>query len=100
VSTTLTIRVAATAADREPIRPYTIDVSLLTRRVDDIATHYVRTLQAWRASFLAQVSSVRGLGFDRFMRMWDYYLAISETGFATGLTQDLQLVLEKGRGIG
>ena len=40
------------------------------------------------------------MGFDeRFIRMWDYYLAISEAGFATGITQDLQIVLEKGRGI-
>jgi cyclopropane-fatty-acyl-phospholipid synthase len=73
---------------------------LLIRGVDDIAPHYVRTLQAWRASFLGQVSAVTRLGFDdRFVRMWDYYLAISEAGFATGLTQDLQIVLQKGRGI-
>jgi cyclopropane-fatty-acyl-phospholipid synthase len=73
---------------------------LLIRGVDDIAPHYVRTLQAWRASFLGQVSAVTRLGFDdRFVRMWDYYLAISEAGFATGLTQDLQIVLQKSRGI-
>ena len=50
--------------------------------------------------FLAQLDAVRAMGFDeRFIRMWDYYLAISEAGFATGLTQDLQIVLEKGRGL-
>jgi cyclopropane fatty-acyl-phospholipid synthase-like methyltransferase len=32
--------------------------------------------------------------------MWDYYLAISEAGFATGISQDLQIVLEKRRGLG
>jgi cyclopropane-fatty-acyl-phospholipid synthase len=74
---------------------------LLVREVDDIAAHYVRTLQAWRAAFLAQVPAVRALGFDeRFIRMWDYYLAISEAAFATGLTQDLQIVLQKRRGLG
>ena len=31
--------------------------------------------------------------------MWEYYLALSEAGFATGLVQDLQIVLEKGRGL-
>jgi cyclopropane fatty-acyl-phospholipid synthase-like methyltransferase len=31
--------------------------------------------------------------------MWEYYLAISEAGFATGLTQDLQIVFEKRRGV-
>ena len=73
---------------------------LLIRAVDDIAPHYVRTLQAWRASFLAQRDAVRALGFDeRFVRTWDFYLAISEAGFATGLTQDLQIVFEKARGL-
>ena len=70
-------------------------------RVDDIAASYVRTLQAWRSAFLARLGEVRAMGFDeRFIRMWDYYLSISEAGFATGITQDLQLVLEKGRGLG
>jgi cyclopropane-fatty-acyl-phospholipid synthase len=72
----------------------------LVRHVDDIAPHYVRTLQAWRGTFLANVDAVRAMGFDeRFVRMWDYYLAISEAGFATGLTQDLQIVFEKSRGL-
>jgi cyclopropane fatty-acyl-phospholipid synthase-like methyltransferase len=40
------------------------------------------------------------MGFDdRFIRMWEYYLALSEAGFATGVSQDLQLVLEKRRGL-
>jgi cyclopropane-fatty-acyl-phospholipid synthase len=73
---------------------------LLVRRVEDIAPHYVRTLQAWRASFLARLEAVRAMGFDeRFIRMWDYYLAISEAGFDTGITQDLQIVFEKRRGL-
>jgi len=73
---------------------------LLVRRVDDIADSYVLTLQAWRAAFLAHLDEVRAMGFDeRFIRMWDFYLAVSEAGFATGLTQDLQIVLEKGRGL-
>ncbi len=75
--------------------------SLLVREVDDIAASYVTTLQAWRSAFLARLGEVRAMGFDdRFIRMWDYYLSISEAGFATGITQDLQVVLEKGRGLG
>jgi len=75
--------------------------NLLVRHVDDIAPHYVRTLQAWRATFLGRLDAVRAMGFDeRFIRMWDYYLAISEAGFATGISQDLQIVLEKRRGLG
>jgi len=31
--------------------------------------------------------------------MWDYYLSISEAGFRTGMTQDLQIAFEKRRGM-
>ncbi len=74
---------------------------LLLREARDIAPSYARTLRAWRTRFLANVQAVRAQGFDdRFIRMWEYYLALSEAGFATGLTQDHQIVLEKGRGLG
>ena len=73
---------------------------LLIREVRDIADSYARTLRAWRTRFLENVDAVRALGFDeRFIRMWEYYLALSEAGFASGLTQDLQIVMEKGRGL-
>ena len=73
---------------------------LLIRSVADIGPDYVRTLHAWRTRFMAQLDHVRQQGFDeRFIRMWEYYLALSEAGFATGITQDLQIVFEKRRGI-
>ncbi len=76
------------------------DTRLLVREVRDIAASYVRTLRAWRTRFLENADAVRALGFDdRFIRMWEYYLAISEAGFATGLAQDHQVVMEKGRGV-
>ena len=71
---------------------------LLVTDVDDIAPSYVATLREWRTRFMAHLPEVRALGFDdRFIRMWEYYLAISEAGFATGVCQDLQLTLEKRR---
>jgi cyclopropane-fatty-acyl-phospholipid synthase len=74
--------------------------SLLFSSVRDIREHYVLTLRAWRQRFLENADQVRALGFDeRFIRMWEYYLSISEAGFRTGLSQDYQIVLEKGRGI-
>jgi cyclopropane-fatty-acyl-phospholipid synthase len=73
---------------------------LLITAAHDIAPSYVRTLRAWRTRFLPNAGAARGQGFDdRFIRMWEYYLAISEAGFATGLTQDYQIVLEKKRGL-
>jgi cyclopropane-fatty-acyl-phospholipid synthase len=74
--------------------------NLLVRSVTDIALDYARTLRLWRTSFLSQADAVRAMGFDdRFLRTWEYYLAISEAGFATGTCQDLQIVLEKSRGL-
>ncbi len=71
---------------------------LLISGVSDIGQHYVTTLRAWRTRFLGRLDAVRGQGFDeRFIRMWAYYLAISEAGFSTGVTQDLQVVLHKRR---
>ncbi len=74
--------------------------NLLIREASDIAPSYARTLRAWRTRFMGQRDEVRGQGFDeRFIRMWEYYLALSEAGFATGLCQDLQIVFERGRGV-
>jgi cyclopropane-fatty-acyl-phospholipid synthase len=78
----------------------TRETRLLIRSVRDIGGDYLRTLATWRSRFLAQADAVRTLGFDeRFVRMWDYYLALSEAGFATGISQDLQIVFEKRRGL-
>ncbi|MGD8684820.1 MAG: class I SAM-dependent methyltransferase, partial [Chloroflexota bacterium] len=72
---------------------------LLLTGVRDIRDSYALTLKTWRERFFAHLDEVRTLGFDeRFIRMWDYYLSISEAGFRTGMTQDLQIGFEKSRG--
>jgi cyclopropane-fatty-acyl-phospholipid synthase len=78
----------------------THDTRFLITAVKDIAGDYVRTLQTWRSRFMSRLDDVRALGFDeRFIRTWEYYLALSEAGFATGISQDLQIVFEKRRGM-
>ena len=65
---------------------------------NDIGLHYVETLREWRERFLERVDEVRGLGFnDTFVRMWEFYLAYCEAGFATGAIGDVQLRLERPR---
>ncbi|MGA8051325.1 MAG: cyclopropane-fatty-acyl-phospholipid synthase family protein [Burkholderiales bacterium] len=55
---------------------------------------YALTLAAWRGRFLARLPQVRALGFDeRFVRMWEFYLAYCEAGFVTGSTDVLQYLL-------
>jgi cyclopropane-fatty-acyl-phospholipid synthase len=72
---------------------------LLLTGVRDIRDSYALTLRSWRTRFFERIEEVRAMGFDeRFIRMWDYYLCISEAGFRTGMTQDLQIAFEKRRG--
>jgi cyclopropane-fatty-acyl-phospholipid synthase len=57
---------------------------------------YARTLATWRARFLQQLAAVRALGFDdRFIRLWEFYLAYCEAAFAEGNTDVVQYTLEK-----
>ena len=57
---------------------------------------YARTLAAWRGRFLARWEEARALGFDeRFRRLWEFYLAYCEAGFASGSTDVVQYLLVK-----
>lgn len=63
---------------------------------EDIGIHYARTLEEWRARFHARIPAVRELGFDeRFIRMWDFYLASCAGSFLERYISDVQLVLTK-----
>jgi cyclopropane-fatty-acyl-phospholipid synthase len=50
--------------------------------MEDFGLSYARTLNAWRSRFLAAREQARALGYDeRFLRLWDFYLAYCEGGF-------------------
>jgi len=58
----------------------TTDLALV--QMEDFGESYARTLEAWRGRFMARLSQVRVQGFDdRFIRMWEFYLAYCEGGF-------------------
>jgi len=62
--------------------------------MQDIGVHYARTLRTWRERFLSRLHEVHQLGFDdRFIRMWEFYLASCEAGFATRYIGDVQMIL-------
>jgi cyclopropane-fatty-acyl-phospholipid synthase len=64
--------------------------------MESIGAHYALTLAAWRARFLQNLAAVRRLGFDdRFLRMWDFYLAWCEGSFRERYINDVQLLLAK-----
>ena len=84
---------ASVAAILEAVRRHT-DLRLVWLR--DIGPHYAPTLRAWRQRFLANLPAVAQLGFDdRFVRMWEFYLASCEAAFAVRHIGDAQLVLAK-----
>lgn len=62
--------------------------------VRNIGPDYAPTLHAWRERFMHHLPEVRRLGFDdRFIRMWEFYLASCEAQFAARTIDDVQLVL-------
>jgi cyclopropane-fatty-acyl-phospholipid synthase len=65
--------------------------------LEDLGTHYARTLNAWRQRFLANLDAVREQDMDeRFIRTWDLYLAFCEAAFAERHISDVQLMLTRG----
>jgi cyclopropane-fatty-acyl-phospholipid synthase len=53
---------------------------------------YVPTLAQWRHTFNDRLPEVLALGFDEtFVRMWNFYLAYSQAGFAADYLDDLQI---------
>jgi cyclopropane-fatty-acyl-phospholipid synthase len=54
---------------------------LVVTDVEVLRLHYAETLKAWRARFLARREEVLRLYDERFVRMWDFYLASSEMAF-------------------
>ncbi|UOV07797.1 cyclopropane-fatty-acyl-phospholipid synthase family protein [Pseudoxanthomonas sp. F37] len=49
---------------------------------EDFGLSYAYTLRAWRRRFLTRLADVRAQGFDeRFIRLWEFYLAYCEGGF-------------------
>lgn len=43
--------------------------------------HYAQTLRIWRERFLARRDEARALYDERFCKMWEFYLSMSETAF-------------------
>ncbi len=51
--------------------------------LEDMGLDYARTLAAWRQRFEDRLAEIRAMDCDeRFIRMWRYYLAYCEAGFA------------------
>jgi cyclopropane-fatty-acyl-phospholipid synthase len=72
---------------------------LIVSDVEILQLHYAETLKAWRERFLAHRDEVVRLYDQRFVRMWEFYLASSEMAFREGDMVVFQIQLAKRKGI-
>ncbi|MBM3522375.1 MAG: class I SAM-dependent methyltransferase, partial [Alphaproteobacteria bacterium] len=54
---------------------------LIVTDIEILRLHYAETLREWRRRFLAARSEVLKLYDERFVRMWEFYLASCEVSF-------------------
>ncbi len=54
---------------------------LIVTDIEILRLHYAETLKAWRERFLARRDEVAALYDERFCRMWEFYLVVSEMAF-------------------
>ncbi len=72
--------------------------SLQVTAVAPFGRHYAETLRRWRATFIQRWPEISGHGFtEEFRRMWEFYLAYCEAGFATGYLDVAHLTLRRAR---
>jgi len=64
--------------------------------LEDLTPHYATTLRHWRENLLRNIEDIRRLGYpDRFLRLWEYYLAYCEGGFAERYIGDVQIMFAR-----
>jgi cyclopropane-fatty-acyl-phospholipid synthase len=72
---------------------------LIVTDVEILQLHYAETLKAWRQRFLAHRDEVVRLYDQRFVRMWEFYLACSEMAFRLGEMVVFQIQMAKQKGL-
>ena len=68
---------------------------LLVTDTEVLRLHYAETLKIWRERFNARREEARLLYDERFCRMWEFYLAGSETAFRIDGHMVFQIQLTK-----
>ncbi|MCW2749786.1 MAG: SAM-dependent methyltransferase [Aeromicrobium sp.] len=72
------------------------DTTLAVTNQRPLGSHYARTLRQWRDNFNANWPAINAQGFDEtFRRMWEFYLAYCEAGFATGYINVHQIQMSR-----
>lgn len=72
---------------------------LLVTDVEILRLHYADTLKAWRKRFLDRRNEAARLFDERFVRMWEFYLAASEMAFRHDAMMVFQIQMTKRQGV-
>jgi cyclopropane-fatty-acyl-phospholipid synthase len=72
---------------------------LLVNDIEILRLHYAETLKIWRERFLARREDAERLYDERFVRMWEFYLASSEMSFRKQGLMNVQIQITKRQGI-
>jgi cyclopropane-fatty-acyl-phospholipid synthase len=75
------------------------DSGLLITDLEILRLHYAETLKAWRERFLAHRDEAERIYDQRFVRMWEFYLACSEMAFREQNLMVMQYQLTKRQGV-
>jgi cyclopropane-fatty-acyl-phospholipid synthase len=67
--------------------------------IEVLRLHYAETLKAWRQRFLAHREEVERIYDQRFVRMWEFYLAASEMAFREQALMEFQIQLTRRQGV-
>ena len=65
-------------------------------RMEDIGSHYVRTLRLWADALRRNRNAAKALGYSsEFLRMYEFYFRYCEAGFAERTIGDAQMLFAK-----
>jgi cyclopropane-fatty-acyl-phospholipid synthase len=81
------------------VLPHVQKAGLLVTDIEILRLHYAETLKAWRQRFLAHREEVERIYDQRFVRMWEFYLAAAEMSFREQNLMVLQVQLTKRQGV-
>jgi cyclopropane-fatty-acyl-phospholipid synthase len=77
------------------VLPCVEQAGLIVADIEILRLHYAQTLRCWRERFSAQRDEIVGIYDERFCRMWEFYLSISELAFRYRGHMVFQLQLAK-----
>ncbi len=79
------------------VLPAVEDAGLWVTDIEVLRRHYADTLSAWQQRFQASRARAAAMYDERFCRMWEFYLALSEAAFRHGDHFVFQMQIAKDR---